>query len=127
MKNLSEDGRYTSQTHGSRSHWWYVTQGTGLTFYILLPHFLQVDVLPKRPSQHIQCPTPRYVCRDPLILIEIMLRKARLGVIICVRWIRDLERTSGPNARAYAPLYGAPFALDPEELLGAIDTYAGAG
>ncbi len=102
-------------------------QGTELTFYILLPHFFQVDVSPKSPSQHIQCPTPRQLCRDPFILIEIMLRKPGLGVIICVRWIRDLERTSGPNARAYAPLYGAPFALDPKELLGAVDTHAGAG
>ena len=56
-----------------------------------------------------------------------MLRKPRFSIIICVRWIRDLERTSGPNARVYAPLYRASFALDPEELLGTVDTHAGAG
>ncbi len=102
-------------------------QRTELTLYILLPHFLQVGVSPIGPSQHIQCPTPRQLCRDPFILIKIMLRKPGFGIIICVRWIRNLECASGANARAYAPLYGAPFALDPEELLGAVDTYAGAG
>jgi len=56
-----------------------------------------------------------------------MLHKAWFCVVIRVGWVCDLQRTASPDPRVNSSLYGAPFALNAEELLSAINTDGGAG
>lgn len=56
-----------------------------------------------------------------------MLCKARFSVVICVRWVGDLKRTSGSYARIDALRHRASFALDPKHLLSAVDADGGPG
>jgi hypothetical protein len=48
-------------------------------------------------------------------------------MVIRVGWICDLQSTSSPNSRVDSSLYGAPFALNAEQLLRAVDTDGGSG
>jgi hypothetical protein len=86
------------------------------TLNILLPHRLQVYVVPKGPPHGIQRSCPRHFRADPLILIKIMLRKPWLGIISVGR-VREIERPSRPQSRIDPLLYGPSFALKPEDLL----------
>jgi hypothetical protein len=56
-----------------------------------------------------------------------MLRKPWFCVVICVGWICDLQRTPCPDPWVDSSLYGAPFALNAEKLLSAVDTDGGTG
>jgi hypothetical protein len=56
-----------------------------------------------------------------------VLREPRFRLVIRIRWISNLQRTSRPYAGIDTPLYRASFALDSENLLGASNTDCGAG
>src|ERR1700722_1197233 len=101
--------------------------GKRLTLHVLLPHLFQVHIFPKRASEHIQRPCPRQLRRYPLILVEIVLCKAGFRIVICVGRISYLERTSGTYPRIDSLRHRASLALEPKNLLGAVDTNGRAG
>ena len=70
-----------------------------LTLKLFLPPILQIQILAKRLPQHLQRATKRQIRRQPIELLQIMLREPRLRRLIRKRRPPDLQPLSRPNTR----------------------------